>query len=374
MRKYKMSKKVLFCLIGAQGSIGTTIATGLCLHKSYPHKVEKYLTTNKEKIPAMECIEEMECCGWDLAGNSFSKSFERNTPFKEKIFQEFQKDLDQKTIYDAPDYNLPVSEQVKLIKENIKSLKNTFKDYSFVAVNILPASNIDYEKCSSLSLDEIYKLSGKTYQDLSYLIACLEEGVSFVNFTPNPIELPAIVELAQVNNCCICGRDGKTGQTYWKVVIASAMSARNLLVDGWYSTNILGNDDGLALNVPGQALNKIKQKSDVLNKAVGYEVKNHIVRIDYYPPRKDNKEAYDVIDFVGFLDEEMSMRISLLAKDSVLAAPMIIDLARWCVYLNKEKNRNGIISELAFFFKAPLEDVKRGRFQDQLLYLDTLCK
>lgn len=361
-----MVEKILVCAAGAQGSIGTTIAAGSCLMKSYPEKIHDYLITHKEGFELNDCGSEIEYSGWDIKNNSFSNSYEKNKPFKEKLFNNIKDSLDRKIIFNAPDYNLTVADQVKNIKKDIAQLRIQFSDYSLVGVDILPASDIDYNSCSKLSLKELYDLSGKTYQDLAYIIAFVEEGIPFINFSPNPIELPVLIELAEKNKTVICGRDGKTGQTYWKVVIASAFAARRLKIEGWYSTNILGNDDGLNLKNSANVNNKIAQKSYVLDKALGYEVKNHIVRIDYYPPRGDNKEANDVIDYLGFMDEEMSMRINLLCKDSILAAPMIIDMVKICAHLKYNRGYSGVISELGFFFKYPVGGNDNYTFQDQL--------
>lgn len=156
------------------------------------------------------------------------------------------------------------------------------------------------------------------------------------------------------------------------MLLASGFAARRLKVEGWYSTNILGNEDGQNLNSPSNVENKIKQKSYVLDAALGYQVPNHIVRIDYYPPRADNKEAYDVIDYKGFLDEEMSMRVSLLCKDSILAAPLIIDMAIIGAHLQYTMGRSGFIPELALFFKYPLGGENLSTFQDQTSALNNL--
>lgn len=370
-----MSKKLLLCTIGAQGSIGTTIASGIEAMKTNPRCVLDYLITNKNDSVLKDFYSEFEVAGWDLRGNSFFDSFLKNKPIKTETFNSVAEGLEKKKIFASPDFNQPMFEQVNQVRNNIQELKTKYKGYDLVAANILPASEINFEECNPLALDEIMKLSGKKYKDLAYLIACVQEGVPFVNFTPNPIELDAIIKLAEENNTTLCGRDGKTGQTYFKVVLASAFRARNLIVKGWYSTNILGNDDGKNLDDEKVAKNKIRQKSVVLDRALGYPVKDHIVHIDYYAPRGDNKEANDVIDFNGFLDEEMSMRVNILCKDSVLAAPMIIDMSIISAYLKYFHGKKGIMTEISFFYKLPVgSETKNATFESQMKILEDVIR
>ncbi|MBX9786193.1 MAG: inositol-3-phosphate synthase [Alphaproteobacteria bacterium] len=369
-----MSENILMCAVGAQGSIGTTIAAGVVLLPSNPEMILSTLITQQRPSKLHGCIGAIEYCGWDLEGNSFDDSFDKNSPFSRETYSAVRNQLNNKMIFPSPIPDLTIHEQVNSIRKDIKFLREKFQNFKLVGINILPAANFSYEDYKDYSLEEIYKLSGKKFQDLAYIIAFLLEGFPFVNFTPNPIELPAIVKLAEEKGCVLCGRDGKTGQTYWKVVIASAFAARSLTVEGWYSTNILGNNDGQTLNQPNFAVNKINQKSQVLNDALGYEVDDHIVRIDYYRPRKDNKEAYDVIDYKGFLGENMSMRVSLLCKDSVLAAPMIIDLAILSLYFQYQNKKSGFIPELSLFFKCPLGGKNLKTFQEQVSALQAIIK
>ncbi len=367
-----MQDKILMCVIGAQGSIGTTLAAGICNLEENPSSVESYLITCQKHSNLKKHYKKIEFCGWDVKGNTFSGSFHKNKPFKEETFNKVKEKLDEKIVLPAPDSSSSIFDQVEQIRKDIKKFRESFPNYKLVAVNVLPASDIDYSAVAKLQLEEIYQLKGKTYSDLAYLLGCLHENIPFINFTPNPIELPSLVKLAKEKRTVMCGRDGKTGQTYWKIVLASGFAQRSLKVNGWYSTNILGNDDGLNLNNPGNANNKIKQKAFVLDKSLGYPVKDHLVRIDYYAPRKDNKESFDVIDFTGFLDEEMSMRVNLQCKDSILAAPIIIDVAKISAFLQYHKNRSGIIPELALFFKYPLGGENLNTFQEQIAALESV--
>ncbi len=187
-----------------------------------------------------------------------------------------------------------------------------------------------------------------------YAYAAIECGLPYGNFTPSlAAEVPAMVELAMDRGVPIAGRDGKTGQTFMKTVLAPAFRARALQVDGWYSTNILGNRDGLALDDPASLASKLGTKGDVLGQMLGYEVPDHIVQISYYRPRGDAKEAWDNIDLTGFLGERMQIKVNFLCKDSILAAPLAIEIAR-CLDLARRRGEAGPVEALGAFFKAPL--------------------
>jgi myo-inositol-1-phosphate synthase len=154
-----------------------------------------------------------------------------------------------------------------------------------------------------------------------YAYAAILEGAPYANFTPScAADAPALVRLAEQRGVPVAGKDGKTGQTFIKTVLAPALHARNLHIDGWFSTNILGNRDGLALDNPESLASKITTKGSVLDQIVGYKVDNHVVHIHYYKPRGDNKEAWDNIDVEGFLGQKMQLKVNFLCRDSILAS------------------------------------------------------
>ncbi|PHK98919.1 inositol-3-phosphate synthase [Neolewinella marina] len=187
-----------------------------------------------------------------------------------------------------------------------------------------------------------------------YAYACITQGVAYGNFTPSrSAEIPALRELARDRTVPIAGKDGKTGQTFLKTVIAPALRARALHVDGWFSTNILGNRDGEALRHPESLENKIGTKGDVLTNCLGYPVEDHLVKINYYRPRGDDKEAWDNIDISGFLGHRMQIKVDFLCKDSILAAPLAIEIAR-CLDLANRRGQGGVVESLGVFFKAPM--------------------
>ena len=187
-----------------------------------------------------------------------------------------------------------------------------------------------------------------------YAYAAITEGVPYGNFTPSlGADIPALTQLATERNVPIAGKDGKTGQTFLKTVLAPALRDRSLYVEGWFSTNILGNRDGLALDNPDSLASKLNTKGSVLDDILGYHVADHLVNIQYYKPRGDNKEAWDNIDVVGFLGQKMQIKLNFLCRDSILAAPLVIEIAR-VLDLARRRGQGGIQEQLGLFFKAPM--------------------
>lgn len=187
-----------------------------------------------------------------------------------------------------------------------------------------------------------------------YAYAAIRAGVPYANFTPSiAADIPALIALAQAENVAVAGKDGKTGQTLIKTVLAPAFRARALHVDGWFSTNILGNRDGLALENPDSLASKLNTKGNVLDSILGYRVEDHLVDIRYYRPRGDDKEAWDNIDITGFLGKRMQIKVNFLCKDSILAAPLAIEIAR-TLGLAHARGEGGVQEQLGVFFKAPM--------------------
>jgi myo-inositol-1-phosphate synthase len=193
-----------------------------------------------------------------------------------------------------------------------------------------------------------------------YAYAALSEGIPFANGAPNlTVDVPAMLDLAAKNQVPVCGKDFKTGQTLLKTVIAPGLKARLLGVNGWYSTNILGNRDGEVLDDPESFKTKEESKKSVLDYILQpdlyptlYKDLCHVVRINYYPPRGDNKEGWDNIDIVGWLGYPMQLKVNFLCRDSILAAPIVLDLVLF-LDLAGRVGWSGIQEWLSFFFKSP---------------------
>ncbi|MGQ0537749.1 MAG: inositol-3-phosphate synthase [Gemmatimonadaceae bacterium] len=194
-----------------------------------------------------------------------------------------------------------------------------------------------------------------------YAWAAMMEGVPFANGAPNlTVDIPAIVNLANARAVPISGKDFKTGQTWLKTVISPGIKARMLGLAGWYSTNILGNRDGEVLDDPASFKTKEESKLSVLHTILQpemypelYEKFSHVVRINYYPPRGDNKEGWDNIDIFGWMGYPMQIKVNFLCRDSILAAPIVLDLALFSDFAARA-GMKGIQEWLSFYYKSPM--------------------
>jgi myo-inositol-1-phosphate synthase len=197
-----------------------------------------------------------------------------------------------------------------------------------------------------------------------YAYASLMEGVPFANGAPNlTVDLPVMQYLSRENNAPICGKDYKTGQTLIKTILAPGFKARMIGLNGWFSTNILGNRDGEVLEDPGSFKTKEESKLSVLEHILQPELYpelygnfTHKVRINYYPPRGDNKEGWDNIDIFGWLGYPMQIKVDFLCRDSILAAPLVLDLVLFLDLAQRSTQLRGLgIQEwLSFYFKSPM--------------------
>ena len=236
------------------------------------------------------------------------------------------------------------------------------------------------EKAVHQSLDAFEKGLVADDEDIApsmlYAWACLKEGVPFLNGAPNlSCDIPALRELSKRVGAPIAGKDFKTGQTFLKTVLAPALKVRSLGLNGWYSTNILGNRDGEVLDDPDNFKTKEESKLGVLEAILQPEVNPdlyrdfyHKVRINYYPPRGDNKEGWDNIDLFGWMGYPMQLKVDFLCRDSILAAPLALDL---CLFLDLAARtpwlkHRGVQEWLSFYFKAP--DTEEGRLPEHDLF------
>jgi myo-inositol-1-phosphate synthase len=213
-----------------------------------------------------------------------------------------------------------------------------------------------------------------------YAYASLMEGVPFANGAPNlTVDIPVMHELSRKNNAPICGKDFKTGQTLIKTILAPGLKARMLGLAGWFSTNILGNRDGEVLDDPGSFKTKEESKLSVLEHILQPELYPdlygkfyHKVRINYYPPRGDNKEGWDNIDIFGWLGYPMQIKVDFLCRDSILAAPIVLDLVLFLDLAQRSTQLRGIgIQEwLSFYFKSPM--TAPGLYPEHDLFIQSM--
>jgi myo-inositol-1-phosphate synthase len=234
------------------------------------------------------------------------------------------------------------------------------------STEVLPAPSETHDSIDALEKG-LRESAPEIPPSMIYAYAAIKAGIPYGNGAPNlSADIPALVELAELTGAPICGKDFKTGQTLMKTTLAPMLKARMLGLTGWYSTNILGNRDGEVLDDPGSFKTKEKSKMSVLDAILEpenyddlYGHYHHKVRIDYYPPRGDAKEGWDNIDIRGWMDMPMQIKINFLCRDSILAAPLVLDLVLF-LDLAKRAGLKGIQEWLSFYFKSPQcrEDLK----------------
>ena len=370
------SRSLIILIAGAKGAVATTAAVAASVINDCPEMILPYLTTSN-RLPALGKTVDILTAGWDSENNNLIDAIRHHGVLSSRIWEPYKAKLLQIPIKPAPDKSYGLERQVEIISKDIAYFKSLNPDALPVLVNLLPAASHSFLNDIS-ELNQLFDSADtQKFPDLAYVLAAIFSGVPVVNFTPNSVEIPVVCREAGNRGVPICGRDGKTGQTYLKVALASALKARSLKVDGWYSLNILGNDDGKNLMNPERAAGKVANKTELLNEILGYTVgesygiPTHKVVIDFYPPRGDAKEAWDVIDFNGLFGLPMSIRLNFLCRDSILAAPLVIDLARWMAAIGLT-GRNGLIPELGFYFKKPLGTNPPITFEQQIAALEKL--
>ena len=278
----------------------------------------------------------------------------------------------------APDRGLP---HLRTLVEDLRGHLRAFRDRHrlsrVVVVNLM--SSLPQPAASPLrdSAGGIERMIADDRKDLMspsvcYLWAALSEGCPHVNFTPNAgSDWPGVAELAEREALPFCGDDGKTGETLIKTVLAPMFAHRNLRVLSWEGVNLLGNNDGRSLNDPRNRAGKLRNKERVLGDILGYEP-HAGVSINYVPSLGDWKTAWDLVQFQGFLDVTMTMQFTWQGCDSILAAPLVIDLAR-LTDLAARRGEHGPLAHLAAFFKHPVgsEDMDFHRqFARLLAYVE----
>ncbi|MFH1103137.1 MAG: inositol-3-phosphate synthase [Pseudomonadota bacterium] len=366
---------ILLMVAGAKGAVGSTVGAAVAAMKKDPDAIFPCLTTCR-RFSSFLSSSEMQMVGWDTNDKPLEAAMEENGVLPDSLRKEHMEGIEKIIIRKPPSSAPDFRNQVKKLKEDMADFRNAFPEAHPVLINLLPAC----DRIDRKNIDALFRANSKTaksFPDLLYAIAAVESGIPVVNFTPNEIEAPAFLLATQKERVPITGRDGKTGQTYLKVVLASALKERQFHISGWYSLNLLGNADGKNLMDPEKAAGKLANKTAVLDEILGAsEGKDsarpfHRVHIDYYPPRGDAKEAWDVIDFSGLFGLPMSIRVNLLGRDSILAAPLVLDLARWMVAL-KAAGFFGPVPQLGFYFKMPVGENPPLTFQEQVAALDRL--
>ena len=357
-------------VVGIGGAVGTTMAAGIELLKKSLIGHEG-LPLAELSVDSMGEYTDIVFAGWDLFGEHLAKAAEEHDVLTHKQFVAVEDLLRSVKPWPAignDKFLSNIDGENRLFDTShrpiIAKLRNDLIGFrekvdSVVVINLASTEKLAIEGNEILnSLAGFETALDNNSTDISpamlYAYAAISEKIPYGNFTPSvAADIPALIEFAEKMGVPIAGKDGKTGQTFVKSVLAPAFRARALRVKGWYSTNILGNRDGLALSNEDSLASKIKTKSSLLDDILGYEVEDHLVDIRYYRPRGDNKEAWDSIDITGFLGQPMQIKVNFLCKDSILAAPLAIEIAR-CLDLAAQRGESGIQEQLSVFFKLPM--------------------
>ena len=270
------------------------------------------------------------------------------------------------------------------VREDIREFKKTSGASRFIMIWCGSTEIFLRPKVVHVSLKAFEKGLEQNDEDIApsmiYAYAALSEGVPFANGAPNlTVDIPVMQELSRRNHAPICGKDFKTGQTLVKTILAPGFKARMLGLSGWYSTNILGNRDGEVLDDPDSFKTKEESKLGVLEHILQpkmypelYGKIFHKVRINYYPPRGDNKEGWDNIDIFGWLGYPMQIKVDFLCRDSILAAPIVLDLVLFLDLAQRSAELRGIgIQEwLSFYFKSPM--TAPGLYPEHDLFIQSM--
>lgn len=379
-------RKLGIAVIGLGGAVGTTMVAGIeLLKKGLIDKTGLPLAGLGENLTKdLAAYESIKFAGWDLFGEHLAQAAENHDVLTHKQFiavcdelrkikpwraaqnKDFLSNIEGENKFPE---NITHRETIEKIRENLRGFKSECG--AAVVINLASTEKLTDEGSEIFNTLEGFEQaldanSGEISPAMLYAYAAIAEGVPYGNFTPSvAADVPALIEFAGRQNVPVAGKDGKTGQTMIKSVLAPAFKTRALKVEGWYSTNILGNRDGLALSNAESLASKVKTKSSLLEDILGYEVEDHLVDIRYYRPRGDNKEAWDNIDLKGFLGRPMQIKVNFLCRDSILAAPLAIEIAR-CLDLAQRRGEKGVLEELSIFFKMPMTRDKNRRAENAL--------
>jgi myo-inositol-1-phosphate synthase len=365
-------------IVGVNGAVASTVIAGVELMKRglvqrlgmITERTEARISESITEMLDLVPLEGLVFGGWDL---QFANCFEGALHHKvlpahvlEKVRPELERIRPWPAVF-AKSYveklrgdNVVAAgshrEEVAILEANLEVFKKTHGLERVVMVNL--ASTEGFLEVQPVHRDLRSFEAGLDASDpaitpaMRYFYVANKLQMPYCNFTPSLTNVPALDAQANQMANPFAGMDGKTGQTLLKTVLASMFRARRLFIEGWYSTNVLGNSDGLVLDAPSSNKTKVLSKSAVLDSIVGYHVDNHQVHIHYYKPRGDSKEAWDNIDIVGFAGIPMQIKVNFLCQDSALAAPLVIDLVR-LLDVAKRSGERGIQRQLSMFFKSP---------------------
>jgi myo-inositol-1-phosphate synthase len=386
-------------IVGINGAVASTLAAGVGLMTRglaprigmVTERSDARIAESLTELLDFAPLESLVFAGWDLQfANCYEGAIhhgvipphvlervrpdlERVRPWPALFSGEYVENLSGKNLVNAGTHR----EQIARLEQDLEGFRRDHALDRVIMVNL--ASTERFLEVQRVHHDLRAFEAGLDASDpgitpaMRYFYAANKLQVPYCNFTPSLTNVPALEEQAREMGNPFAGMDGKTGQTLVKTALASMFRARRLRVEGWYSTNFLGNGDGQVLDAPSSNKTKVMSKAAVLDSIVGYHVENHQVHIHYYKPRGDSKEAWDSIDIVGFAGIPMQMKVNFLCQDSALAAPLVIDLVR-LLDVARRCGERGIQRQLSMFFKSPHclpgESPVHDLFKQEALLLD----
>ena len=380
-------------LLPGLGAVATTFIAGVCAIRrgiSKPigslsqmgtvrlgRRTEKRIPKIKDFVE-LAGLDDLVFGGWDIFADNVYLAAQKSGVLNKDLLDEVRSDLEEiapwKAVFDQKYVRNLSGDHIKVAPSKFGLAKHLMEDIrSFREMHRLDRMVMIW--CAST---EIYLEPDAVHQTLEafeqamkdnhpaiapsmiYAYAAIASGVPFANGAPNlTLDIPALIEFAKENKVPVAGKDFKTGQTLMKTILAPGLKARLIGLDGWFSTNILGNRDGEVLDDPESFKTKEESKLSVLEHILQpelypdlYEDFYHKVRINYYPPRGDNKEGWDNLDIFGWLGYPMQIKIDFLCRDSILAAPIVLDLTLF-LDLAQRSGMKGIQEWLSFYFKSP---------------------
>ena len=370
--------RVGVAIVGINGAVASTLVAGVELMKRglaprigmVTERTEANIAESITELLEFAPLESLVFGGWDLQFANCYEGALHHRVFMPHVLEGVRAELESVRPWPAVFTNAYVQniagenvvsarthrEQIAVLERDLAAFKRDHGLDRVIMVNL--ASTESFLEVQAVHRDLRAFEAGLDASDpaitpaMRYFYAANKLQIPYCNFTPSLTNVPALDTHANEMGNPFAGMDGKTGQTLLKTALASMFRARRLLIDGWYSTNFLGNGDGKVLDAPSSNKTKVMSKSAVLDSIVGYHVENHQVHIHYYKPRGDSKEAWDNIDIVGFAGIPMQIKINFLCQDSALAAPLVIDLVR-LLDVARRCGERGIQRQLSMFFKAP---------------------
>jgi len=384
---------VLACNKGIAKPIGSMTQMGsIRLGK----RSEKRSPIIKDFVPISD-MKDIAFGGWDINDENIYEISLRSKVLDKTLLNELRPELETINVYKAVfdhkyvrrlngDWIKKGTSKMDLAEQVMDDIKN-FNKLNNITSNVMiwcGSTEIYFEPSDVHSNIEKFEQGLKNNDDsispsMIYAYAAIKLGIPYANGAPNlSAEIPALIELSHETGTPIAGKDFKTGQTLMKTILAPGLKARQLGINGWFSTNILGNRDGEVLDDPDAFKTKEESKLGVLDTILEpkknpelYSNLYHKVRINYYPPRGDDKEGWDNIDIFGWLGYPMQIKVDFLCRDSILAAPIVLDLVLF-LDLAKKSKLSGIQEWLSFYFKSPMSSPELNPEHDLFVQLAKL--